>query len=209
MAPRLTFFSAQACHSFSPRQSWSIAQIAVGTGTVACRSRKCHVTPSPERKVIGRDSAIGCEGRPAGSAASRDPAQLAALPDDALLEVVQRQTFRYFWEGAHPDSGWLAFDRRTSRKRAGDTVSIGGSGFGVMALIVAAERGWITRAEALERLGRMLDLLLRARCYHGAYPHFMDGRTGDTIPFWRKDDAGHNRNSQLASRRAAQSARSP
>jgi hypothetical protein len=124
----------------------------------------------------------------AGSATS--PAKLAALPDDELLEIVQRQTFRYFWEGAHPVSG-LAFDRRKTRKRADDAaaVSIGGSGFGVMALIVAAERGWISRAAALERLGRMLELLLGARCYHGAYPHFMNGRTGETIVFWRKDDA--------------------
>jgi hypothetical protein len=127
------------------------------------------------------------------SAAARDPRKLAALSDDALLEAVQRQTFRYFWEGAHPVSG-LAFDRRTLGKpasgTAADAVTIGGSGFGVMALIVATERGWVTRAAALERLGRMLDLLLVARCYHGAYPHFMNGRTGETIPFWRKDDAG-------------------
>ncbi len=99
-----------------------------------------------------------------GSAATRaaaSPAALAALPDDALLEIVQRQTFRYFWEGAHPDSG-LAFDRRTSGKAArDDKVTIGGSGFGVMALIVAAERGWVTRDAALERLGRMLEVLMQ------------------------------------------------
>ena len=107
-----------------------------------------------------------------------------------LLEIVQRQTFRYFWEGAHPDSG-LAFDRRTSGKRAAidARITIGGSGFGVMALIVAAERGWVTRGAALERLGRMLELLARARRYHGAYPHFMNGQTGETIPFSAKDDA--------------------
>jgi hypothetical protein len=126
------------------------------------------------------------------SAATRDPAKLAALSDDALLESVQRETFRYFWDAAHPVSG-LAFDRRTSGRppdgAVDDPVSIGGSGFGVMALIVAAERGWITRDAALERLGRMLDLLLRARCYHGAFPHFMNGRTGETIAFGRKDDA--------------------
>jgi len=136
-----------------------------------------------------RTAAEGAKVKRAGSAAARDPAKLAALSDDALLEAVQRQTFRYFWEGAHPASG-LAFDRRTSRKRArdADAITIGGSGFGVMALIVAAERGWVTRAAAVQRLDRMLDLLLRARVYHGAYPHFMNGRTGEAIPFGRKDD---------------------
>jgi hypothetical protein len=125
----------------------------------------------------------------AGSTPKRDPAKLAASSDDSLLEVVQRETFRYFWEGAHPVSG-LAFDRRTSGKGAGDAdpVTIGGSGFGVLALIVAAEREWVARDAAVERLGRMLDLLSRARRHHGAYPHFIDGRTGEAIAFSPKDD---------------------
>ena len=112
----------------------------------------------------------------------------AALPDDELLELIQRQTFHFFWEGAHPGSG-LAPDRRTTRPGpVDDLVTIGGSGFAVMVLIVAVERGWVTREAALERLDRMLEALLRARCYHGVFPHFMNGRTGDTIPFGRKDD---------------------
>ncbi len=141
-----------------------------------------------------RSRSAGSAARAAGSAfvTAGAAAKLAALPDEALLDRVQRQTFRYFWEGAHPISG-LAFDRRTSEKRAGgsaeDPVAIGGSGFGVMALIVATERGWIARGAALERLALMLDVLMRARCYHGALPHFMNGRTGETIPFGRKDDA--------------------
>ncbi len=117
-------------------------------------------------------------------------ADLAALPDEQLLEAVQRQTFRFFWEGAHPVSG-LARDRcKTGAASEDDLVATGGSGFGVMALIVAVERGWVSRAAALERFGRMLELLSRATCYHGVYPHFMNGRTGATIPFMRKDDGG-------------------
>jgi hypothetical protein len=117
-------------------------------------------------------------------------ATLASLPDDALIEAVQRQTFRFFWEGAHPVSG-LAYDRRTTREHQADDdkISIGGSGFGVMAVIVAAERGWVTRDEALARLRQMLDVLFTARCYHGVFPHLMNGRSGETIPFYRKDDA--------------------
>ena len=122
-------------------------------------------------------------------AAVARPADLAALPDKQLLDVVQRQTFRYFWEGAHAVSG-LALDRRTAREKADDRVTIGGSGFGVMALIVAVKRGWITREAGVERLGRMLEVLTRARCYHGAFPHFLNGTTGATIPFGHKDDGG-------------------
>lgn len=136
------------------------------------------------------DIAPGRRKSRARSADPTSPAALAALADGALIECVQRQTFRFFWDGAHPHSG-LAPDRRTTREEpVDDLVSIGGSGFGVMALIVAVERGWVTREAALERLGRMLDLLLRATCYHGVFPHFMNGSTGATIPFSRKDDGG-------------------
>ena len=117
------------------------------------------------------------------------PAQLAGLPDEDLLEQVQRQTFRFFWEGAHPLSG-LTLDRRTTRDGpADDKVAVGGSGFGLMCLIVAVERGWVTRAAAVTRINAMLDVLTQAPCYHGAFAHFMNGATGATIPFYRKDDA--------------------
>jgi hypothetical protein len=118
------------------------------------------------------------------------PARLATLADDELLEQVQRQTFRFFWEAAHPVSG-LAPDRRPPGKgQTSDLMTTGGSGFAIMALIVAVERGWIAREQALERLSAMLDVLVRATCYHGALPHFLDGRSGVTIPFSRKDDGG-------------------
>ena len=111
-----------------------------------------------------------------------------ALSDEALIDFVQRQTFRYFWEGAHPVSG-LARDRTRRRTNpTDDIVAIGGSGFGAMAIVVACERGWVTRAEAIGRISAMLDVLEKATCYHGLYPHFMHGATGATSPFSRKDD---------------------
>jgi hypothetical protein len=119
----------------------------------------------------------------------RSPSVLAALPDDALIDAVQRQTFRYFWDGADAASG-LALDRRTlAGDTDGDKVAVGGSGFGIMALIVAAERGWVTRDEAQQRLRRMLDALSRATRYHGVWPHFLDAESGATIPMSPTDDA--------------------
>jgi hypothetical protein len=123
-------------------------------------------------------------------AARLKPAALAALRDGQLLEEIQRQTFRFFWEGAHPVSGLAPDRRKTHAEPTDDLVAIGGSGFGVMTMIVAAERGWIPRAAALERLQSMIGMLARATCYHGVFPHFMNGRTGATIPFGRKDDGG-------------------
>src|ERR1700751_3508015 len=92
--------------------------------------------------------------------------RLRPLSDEQLLELVQRQTFRYFWEGAHPRSG-LAFDRRQRRTDDPDTpVSMAGSGFGAMAVIVACERGWVSREQALSLLALMLECLEKAPCYH-------------------------------------------
>lgn len=118
------------------------------------------------------------------------PARLATLAEEELLERVQQQTFRFFWEGAHPSSG-LAPDRRPENSRGREHLATaGGSGFAIMAIVVAVERGWLERPAALERLGKMLDVLGRATCYHGALPHFLDARSGATIPFARKDDGG-------------------
>jgi hypothetical protein len=116
-------------------------------------------------------------------------ALLAGLAEEALLEQLQRQTFRFFWEAGHPGSA-LAPDRRTRGEGGDDKIAIGGSGFGLLALLIAVERGWVSREAALERLSAMLELLQRAPCYHGAFPHFMNGATGATIPFSRKDDGG-------------------
>src|SRR5262245_16905699 len=128
--------------------------------------------------------------------ASKKPSQQIKkpknLPDEALIELVQHQTFRYFWEGAHPLCG-LARDRSgLENDPEDDLVSTGGSGFAVMAIIVGAERGWITRTEALDRLTLILSFLEKAPCYHGLFSHYMNGRmngrTGMPIRFGRKDD---------------------
>jgi len=115
---------------------------------------------------------------------------LAALPDEALLEELQKQTFRFFWEGAEPASK-LARDRNGRHEDTTDNlVAVGGSGFGLMALVVAVARGWVSRSAAVARLSHMLDALERARCYHGVYPHFLNGVSGATIPFGPLDDGG-------------------
>lgn len=108
-----------------------------------------------------------------------------AIPDAELLDLVQRQTFKYFWDFGHPACG-LARERNTS----GDIVTIGGSGFGVMALIVGMERNYITRTEGLERLDQILGFLETCDRFHGAWPHWLNGVTGKTVPFSATDDGG-------------------
>jgi len=110
------------------------------------------------------------------------------LSDSALLDVVQKQTFRYFWDFAHPVSG-MARERSNADFNYGpEVVTTGGTGFGIMAIIVATERGWISRDTAAKHLLKMVKFLFKANSYHGVFPHWMDGATGKTIPFSRKDD---------------------
>jgi hypothetical protein len=110
------------------------------------------------------------------------------LGDSALLELVQRQTFRYFWDFAHPVSG-LARERSNHAYDYGwETTTTGGTGFGIMAVVVAAERGWITRDTAVGHLLKMVRFLAKADKYHGVFPHWLNGETGKVIPFSSKDD---------------------
>ena len=107
------------------------------------------------------------------------------ISDDALLTKVQQQTFRYFWDFAHPVSG-LARERSNGDN---NLVTTGGSGFGVMALIVGIERGFITRAEGLAQMKKIVSFLKNtAQKFHGAFPHWLDGTTGVVKPFSAKDN---------------------
>ncbi len=107
-----------------------------------------------------------------------------AISDDSLLTLVQKKTFAYFWDYGHPVSG-LARERYGS----GETVTTGGSGFGIMSLPVAIERGFITREQGFERLNTIVNFLnSKADKFHGAFPHWMNGTSGKTIPFSTKDD---------------------
>src|SRR5918994_7132190 len=111
------------------------------------------------------------------------------LSDSALLDLVQKQTFRYFWDFAHPVSG-LARERSNEAYNYGnEVVTTGGTGFGVMAILVAIERKWITREEGRDRLLKIIDFLRKADSYHGMWPHWLNGKTGKVIPFSRRDDA--------------------
>lgn len=113
------------------------------------------------------------------------------LSQEALLTRVQQQTFQYFWDGAEPVSG-MALERihmgddRSGRDKY--VVTSGGSGFGVMAILVGMERGFITRQAGVQRLERIVGFLERADRYHGAWAHWLNGRTGKTIPFSKKDN---------------------
>ncbi|MCO6360350.1 glucoamylase family protein [Roseivirga pacifica] len=113
--------------------------------------------------------------------------------EDSLLNLVQYQTFQYFWDGAEPNSG-LARERfhtdNIYPSHDKDIITSGGSGFGLMAIIVGIERGFITHEEGIERFEKIVDFLETADTFHGVFPHWWDGHTGKAKAFSQKDDGG-------------------
>jgi hypothetical protein len=113
--------------------------------------------------------------------------------DEQIFTDVQRRSFQYFWEGAEPVSG-LARERfhvdNVYPQNDKMIVTSGGGGFGVMAILVGIERGFITRQQGLERLQQIVGFLEKADRFHGAWPHWWNGETGKVKPFSRKDDGG-------------------
>ena len=113
--------------------------------------------------------------------------------DESMFTDVQRTTFQYFWDGAEPVSG-LARERYHVDGIYPDNdkavVTSGGSGFGVMAILVGVERNFITRQQAVERFEKILHFLETCNRFHGAWPHWWNGETGAVKPFGKKDNGG-------------------
>jgi len=115
----------------------------------------------------------------------------AQLTDSELIDTLQRDVFKYFWDYAHPISK-LSRERIHEADLSFDqnTIAIGGSGFGMMNIIVGIENGFITQSEGVTHLITALEFLKDADRFHGAWPHWVDGNTGNVIPFSEFDDGG-------------------
>lgn len=113
------------------------------------------------------------------------------MTDEELVDMVQYYTFRYFWEGAEPNSGMaperIHIDGEYENNDA-HVVTTGGTGFGIFGLISGIERGWISEEQGLERFEKIVGFLENADRFHGVWPHWLDGETGKTKAFSEKDD---------------------
>ena len=113
------------------------------------------------------------------------------IPDDSLLTMVQSKTFQYFWDGAEPVSG-AARERFHVDGEYPDNdkniVTTGGTGFGLMAILVGIDRRFVTPEEGVKRLNQIVTFLERADKFHGVWPHWLNGETGKVKPFSPKDD---------------------
>ncbi|NRD18636.1 beta-glucosidase [Winogradskyella eckloniae] len=120
-----------------------------------------------------------------------DPVIVDTITDEALLNIVQRETFKYFWDYAESNSG-AARERYhpNDPNNSQNVVTTGGSGFGLMAILVGIERGYISRVQGFDRLSQILNFFEAADRFHGAWPHWIDGTNGNVIPFSDQDNGG-------------------
>lgn len=108
------------------------------------------------------------------------------MNEEELLTSIQKATFRYFWDYGHPVSG---LTREVSG--SGNTCTSGGTGFGLMTIMVGTDREFVSRDSAAARVLKILSFLQDSSTrYHGAWPHWINGETGETIPFSMYDDGG-------------------
>ena len=125
------------------------------------------------------------------SISDKPDSTLQQVSDDSLLTLTEYRTFQYFWDGAEPNSG-MARERfhvdGIYPENDMNVVTTGGTGFGLMAIVVGIERGFITREEGFERLDHIVDFLKAADRFHGAWPHWLYGETGRVKPFSPKDN---------------------
>lgn len=123
----------------------------------------------------------------------QEPELTQTLSDDELLDLVQRQTLKYFWDYAEPNSG-MARERfhpdGDYPRNDAHVVTTGGTGFGLMAIVVGMERNFIPRDSAVARLDKIADFLEGTTRFHGAWPHWINGETGETQAFSAKDNGG-------------------
>jgi hypothetical protein len=120
------------------------------------------------------------------SAVNEKHAVLRDFSDDELLDMVQRYTFRYFWEGAHQPTG-MALERTNG---SGRTAASGATGMGLMAMIVAHEREFRPREDVKDRILMILDFLEKCERHYGAWSHWYNADTYKTQPFSQKDNGG-------------------
>lgn len=132
-------------------------------------------------RVTARTSALAESAASGEAAAATHP-----MSDDELLTMVEDASFHYYWDSAEPVSG-MALESQPGND---DMIALGASGFGVMATIVAADRGFVPRDAAVQRMLKITRFLERADRFHGAWAHFISGRTGHVIPLFQIYDDG-------------------
>ena len=107
---------------------------------------------------------------------------LLSEDDELLLEEIEHASFLYFWEQAHPETG-LVRDRCNARTPDNkDLGNIAASGFGLTALCIGEKRGYISYAQARDRVLNALRFLWKKLPQHrGFFYHWTNINNGARV----------------------------
>lgn len=132
---------------------------------------------------------VACGNQPATKPSNQNKDNLS---DSALLDEIQKAHADYMISGAEPNSG-MAYERIHEDGDYGyddpTIITTGGSGFGIAGLVVAIDRGFISRQQGVEQLKKIVSFLSRANRFHGVWPHWLYP-SGRVCPFGQKDNGG-------------------
>ena len=132
---------------------------------------------------------VACGNQPATKPSNQNKDNLS---DSALLDEIQKAHADYMITGAEPNSG-MAYERIHEDGDYGyddpTIITTGGSGFGIAGLVVAIDRGFISRQQGVEQLKKIVSFLSRANRFHGVWPHWLYP-SGRVCPFGQKDNGG-------------------
>lgn len=118
-------------------------------------------------------------------AALDDPSRLPGAgiltaDDEKLLDDLQRRGLQFFLDASDPVTGLMSDRAKADGSKPGDVASIASVGFGLTAICIGEERGWIEKQEAYDRCYRVLRFLRdKAPHHHGHFYHFMKMATGE------------------------------
>lgn len=117
-------------------------------------------------------------------AVDQDKVPAVSEADRAFVEDLEHRSFEYFWEQADHGTGLVLDRARVDGGRAKgpsrDIASAAATGFGLTAICIGAERGWISKKDAEERVRATLDFFAnKAAQEHGWFYHWMDVATGE------------------------------
>ncbi len=144
-----------------------------------------------EEPIVADDTVDDMVDDTVDDAVDDGPSGVTPLTDIEMMDLVQEETFKYFWDFANSNSG-AAKERYIPANPTQDqnTVTTGGTGFGLMAILVGIERGYISRSEGVARLNQILTFYENADRFHGAWSHWIDGNSGNVLPFSALDNGG-------------------
>jgi len=141
---------------------------ALGTGLCLPLARVLSALDTQEQPIVTADGAT--------------EAPALSAEDDQFLDEVEKASFLFFWEQGSPNTGMVKDRANVHTSNQGGAASIAATGFGLTALCIGEQRGFISKTDALQRVFATLRFLWKKLPNHrGFFYHFANPETGERM----------------------------